>query len=362
MLRRRDKSREAVKRKPDIGKNKTVHLEILRIIAIFGVFFCHTGYDGIHHYTQTDNGLNYWLGIFLVSVAQFCVPLFFMITGALLLRREETPGYVYAHRVLRVTAAAFLAVLFQYVCNCIRDPDMEFEVDTYFRLFFEGGAATPHWFLYAYLSLMFCMPFLQLMAKAVPDSRWFLYVFLTYGLINDFYPILAYYQEWGSTPLTMTLFPQSILCCILGYYVECRSEDIFHKGRNVLLLIGVSALLTAVSMHMNHLSVPEYTLAEYGGLFTWVYALTVYVAVRYLCGRRRMPGFLRKLFCFAGGGVFGTYILGEELLRLFRPVYVYLNDRIYSYIAVFVEIGVCVITGILITNLLKKIPGLGKVL
>lgn len=60
------------------GGQKKVYLEILRVIAIFGVLFCHSGYFGIHHYAEAQNRANYWLGIFLASVAQCCIPLFFI--------------------------------------------------------------------------------------------------------------------------------------------------------------------------------------------------------------------------------------------------------------------------------------------
>lgn len=339
---------------------KTVYLEILRLIAIFGVFFCHTGYDGAHHYMRTDNAVNYWFGIFLFSISQFCVPLFFMITGALLLKREESIGYVYKHRVLKMVAVTSLAVLFQYICNCIRNPNQEFEGKTYFRILFEGGASNQQWFLYAYISLMLCLPFLQRLVKALPDNSWFLVLFLVYEIIADFFPILAYYQKWGSIPVEMAMFPRSIVCCMLGYYLECCSEDAFYKRKNLLIFFGVFILLTIISMHMNHVSIPGNELAEYGGLFAMGYAAFFYVTVRYFCSRWDMPGFLGKIFCFAGGGAFGAYLMEGELQKLFHPIYDYLNTRIQSYPAIFVQILVCVLTGIVIANLLKRIPVVGK--
>lgn len=65
---------------------------------------------------------------------------------------------------------------------------------------------------------------------------------------------------------------------------------------------------------------------------------------------------LEKIVCFAGGGVFGTYLFEGQLRHIFHPIYVILNAKIHSYPATFVWVSACVLTGILISNVLKKIP------
>lgn len=345
------------------GKDKTiVYLEILRIIAIVGVFFNHTAYDGMHHYMLTDNRINYWLGIFLASVAQCCIPVFFMITGALLLRREESIGYVYKHRVLKMVVVTALAVLLQYYWNYRSNPAIGFDAKTYFRLLYEKGASTPQWFLYAYISLLLVLPFLQRLMKALPDAKWFLYLFAVYVIINDCFPILAYHQEWGNTILELPMFPQAVMCSMVGYFLECRSGDVFYKKRNILIFLSISLLLTIWSMRINHMSAQEGGMVKYGFLFVTVYGAVIFVTVRYLCRRWRMPRVLERLLCFAGGGVFGTYLIERQLQEYFQYIYVFLNTRIQSYPAIFVKIGVCVAAGILITNLIKCIPFMRKLL
>lgn len=344
------------------GGQKKVYLEILRVIAIFGVLFCHSGSFGIHHYAEAQNRANYWLGIFFASVAQYCIPLFFMITGALLLKKEESVGFVFRHRVLKMEIVTCLAVLLQYYWNYKENPLIGFDRKTYFRILFEGGAVTPQWFLYAYLSFLFVLPFLQRFVRVLTDQSLFLYLFLGYEVINDLFRVLAYYQEWGTSLLGFPMFPDIIVYSIMGYYLESASGDTFYEKKNILIMAAISILLTAEAMHLNHLSFLEGELVEFGDLFVMAYAMVIFVVVRRICSCRRIPAILEKILCFAGGGVFGTYLIESRLMELSHPLYLALNTKIYSYPAIFVQITICIIIGILIANLCKRIPVIGKLL
>ena len=69
---------------------KRISLEIIRIIAICMVIFNHTGENGFEMF-RTAYGTPLWyLVILLDIVSKAGVPLFFMISGVLLLDKEET--------------------------------------------------------------------------------------------------------------------------------------------------------------------------------------------------------------------------------------------------------------------------------
>lgn len=342
-------------------RSKIVYLEILRIIAIFGVIFCHTQNSGVHHYVETTNPVNYWFGIFLASVVEYCVPLFFMVTGAVLLDREESIIYVYRHRVLRMVIVTVLASLGQYLWH-FRDYWQEIGLKKFLRLLYEGSVSGNFWFLYAYLSLLMVLPFLQRLVKAISDDRWFLYLFVGWLLLNDLLTILENYLGWNHTSLELPILNGYVLTSIMGYYVEHRSGEIFLKKKNILILLGISVLLTLSSMFVNYsqISGPQYITM--GHLFSSVYALIIFVTVRYMCYNRKMPKKLESILCFAGAGAFGTYLIEPQLRTWFYPVYETLAPRIHAYPAAFVWVTVCVLVGILLANLFKLIPVVGKLI
>ena len=344
----------------DVHKQKKVYLEVLRVLAIFGVVFCHTGQYGVHHYLETDSSVNYWLGIALVSVSQFCVPLFLTISGALLLNREESIRYVYRHRVLKIVMATLFAVLIQYVWNYYHDPKMGLDLKTFFRLAFEGSASATHWFLYSYISFLLILPFIQRLVKTIPNKFWFLYLFVAWEVINGIFPIIQYSQKWQETRLDLSL-GAFIIYSMLGYFLEYCCDDVFYKKKYILIVLAGTLLLILVNMYLNHVFLPDTTYAAFNGSYAMVYAFSVYVTVKFICHRWTMPSVLGKIFCFAGAGVFGTYLMEGILRQIFFPIYLKLNTVIFSYPAVFLWVAACAVTGILITNLLKRIPVIGKI-
>lgn len=80
-------------------KQKKVYFEFIRIIACSLVLFNHT--TGYHLYSMTS-GVKQYIYMCLAMVTKINVPLFFMISGAVLLDREESIVTVFKRRVFRI--------------------------------------------------------------------------------------------------------------------------------------------------------------------------------------------------------------------------------------------------------------------
>ena len=72
------------------AKAYKIHFEVLRLLAIFLVVFNHTKEKGFDLYRYTDSAVIYYAGYSLSILCKVAVPLFFMISGALLIGREES--------------------------------------------------------------------------------------------------------------------------------------------------------------------------------------------------------------------------------------------------------------------------------
>ena len=95
-------------------RSRLVHLELIRIIAIILVVFNHTGTMGFLLYSVTDNPVTYPLYLFLSILSKIGVPLFFMVSGALLIARDESTRTLYCRRVVRIVFVILAFSLVQY--------------------------------------------------------------------------------------------------------------------------------------------------------------------------------------------------------------------------------------------------------
>ena len=94
---------------------KKVYLEWLRVLAILLVLFNHL--PGFSLFMTTDREPERALSMFIAMFTRINVPLFFMVSGAVLLGREEDCRAVLGRRALRIAAVTVLysAALYCYL-------------------------------------------------------------------------------------------------------------------------------------------------------------------------------------------------------------------------------------------------------
>lgn len=343
-----------------VKKNKDVYLEFLRMIALFFVLYTHTGEFGMHHYRVAENRMNYWFSMAIASVSQMCVPLFFMISGAVLLKKEESIKEVLRKRVLRMFLVISVFVLVQFYLSYRAKPEIGFAKDDYFRMLYTGGAITQQWFLYAYFSFLLILPFLQKMAKVIPSNSWFLYLFVLQLLINGLGPILEFENGYKAAGVDVPFLLNIIFYPLIGYYIQEKSKDLFYKGKVLLgaiLVAGLAAVWNAVLNHSSYLETGNLKFLE---IFVPIYAFTLFIIVRAAFHKWKLPNVVNKVICFGGAGVFGAYLFEPQLREGFEWIYFGLHSKIYSYPALVVWLLASMCVGIIIFGIVKKIPVLGK--
>ena len=90
---------------------KKIYIEVLRIIAALFVIFNHTGSMGFELYSSyTICSPKYWIMLFLSILCKVAVPLFLMISGALLLNKDLNVKEIWKYRISRIFIA-LLAIL-----------------------------------------------------------------------------------------------------------------------------------------------------------------------------------------------------------------------------------------------------------
>lgn len=170
---------------------KKIHLEVLRILAIFLVIFNHV--PGYFLYQQNE-GYKCYIYMFITMFTRINVPLFFMISGALLLAKTENFSTVIKHRVIKFGPILLIFTLLFTAFRYLIEPNYSIEaMDLTYRIF-KGKVVHlySYWYLYAYLGLLFMLPFLQRIAKNLSRQDIFIlmgfhFVFSSLlPMINDF--------------------------------------------------------------------------------------------------------------------------------------------------------------------------------
>ncbi|NOY73242.1 MAG: acyltransferase family protein, partial [Gammaproteobacteria bacterium] len=140
-----------------------VWLDNSRILAVYAVVVLHVSADVV---LGNDVGTEYWwFGNVYDSIVRWCVPVFVMISGALLLdpNKQENLLTFYTKRCSRIFVPILCWSIFFLAWFCLKSVVKDNEV-TSIELLKRLLSGKPHyhmWFLYMILSLYLFTPFFR---------------------------------------------------------------------------------------------------------------------------------------------------------------------------------------------------------
>lgn len=354
---------------------RRLDLELMRVIACFFVIFNHTGENGFFRFSLCDSGsLRFWVYLAVSIFCKFSVPLFFMVSGALLLEREESLGRLWRHRIGKI-ALVLLAWSFFYYLDEVWLGWREFRLGDFAGQFLWGNWNLSFWYLYAYLAMLMTLPLLRKFAGSL-TNREFVYLFSLAFVFSSLLPVLQYllWQENHSFNSDFQLgwvCAQIFVCPLLGYFMRKRIPD-FWSGRRLALLwaanlggILVTAGLTVWKASLTGMLDENHSQSFYN-LFSVLNAASVFAACTYLAGRGaalRRP-LLRRLCALLQS--MGSCTLGIYLLHLFFHQRLPFMGRLWDVfrvrlglgdmISAFLYCGVIFLMGYGVTLVLKRVP------
>ncbi len=357
---------------------KKIYIEALRVLATLFVLLNHVPANVL--YQQHEGAARYAL-LAMMFLSRTCIPIFYMIAGSLLLDRDEPLGVLMKKRILRFVAVLFFAELGIYLANAavsvLHHTPVQLSPGYFLSCFIAGklpGAET-YWYLYAYLSLLFMLPFLRPIRKIL--GKWeFLLLMIPHLVICGILPVynraasafgLMHLEFSADLDLPLAISRPAV-CAVCGYFItkKIKAEDI--KPRHILLLFAASAagIAAGVWATLNYAEAHGEYLTSYYHCFDYLITIFLFILFRYL-SEVRFPklsaGRFAKVLCFFGPLCFGVYLLDPFLKMALYPAYTrlggeYTGTLLFSLGWVFLSFFTCS----LLTWVLKKIPGVKKLL
>lgn len=354
-------------------KNRKTHLDLLRILAAFLVIYNHTA--GYHYYlNHMNDSCKLMACIALSAFTKINVPLFFMISGALLLNKEESYSVLFSKRILR-----FCLVLVGGSSLAYGSTYFLYGHDLNLRWFIHGmfacKHAEPYWFLYAYLSFLLALPLLRKIVKhLVRQDIWMLIICRV--VLSDFMDIYSYVSAYlGYEPVSIyggfaSYFSMVdvLFYPVVGYYLEHQADPGMFRKKEIALLLGTMVCGITISTALTYHQGIYWTgfTQNFVSLFSSINAICVYLLVKILfCRTKSEKGHLciQKLAGKFSGLTLGIYLMDPIFKnvfaeRFFAPAGQSLYLVPVSFVYCLVSMAVCGT----VTWGLKKVPGIKHIL
>lgn len=350
-----------------------LHLEVMRIFAIFWVIFNHTGRYGFFLFSDVDpEKPKFWIYLFFSVFCKFAVPLFLAISGALMLNKPNEPlREVWSKRIFRISVILVVYSAAYYIYNCTitnKAPDpFKFIVDLY-----SSGVQGHLWYLYLYIAYLAVLPFLRAMVNGL-KNKYFIYMFFIALVLNGIIPSLEYLVLKNSVTMNSSLkivwlADSAVLYPCLGYFMQHRmKKESIKKALPWLWLFSVIGIFLSgyVTYYKGMITgiMEEQASQEFFDDFAVLTCAAVFLTIRLLFEDRNGSGISRKLILSMGSCTFGIYLIHMWVrdIALIDNVYYCLNriglDRI---ICILLVCALILMISYLITLAVSGIPYMKK--
>lgn len=357
-----------------MGNRNLIHIECMRIIAAFLVIFNHTRGKGFFLFAEYERGsFLYWLYMFPSIFCKVAVPLFFMISGALLLRRDISLKELWVKKILRLIVALIIFSAVTYVgLGWYKDTTVS--ILEFVEKLYTCEVSVVFWYLYAYIAFMISFPFLRAMVKGLSEHQYWYMMFIAI-IVVGIVPSLEYLLFHGTWTIYGLIKPSWILTNIVfwplvGFYIENVYDIQKCSGKKIgigifvsIIGIGISCYLTYY-MHLQTGVCAEGVSQTFYDCFMVLPCVTVYLGMRYIFASCCLLKSVKRIILSISGCTFGIYLLHvvvkqylAGLWSVFRKDW-QLNKMLAASLFCLVVFLVCYV----LTWVLKKIPGLKKIL
>ena len=341
---------------------RKTYLDVLRVLANFLVIFNHTA--GYTLYQYADSMPKSFVFITLSLFTKINIPLFFMITGALLLGKDEEIQVVFQKRILRFAILLISANTLMYF---IRTPLLQFDFTRWLDACLNCSIEGSYWYLYAHMAFLIMLPYIR---KIIANfsKKDFQYFMIVHFIIATCIPILDYViflANGKHVQLFHELQPPLMLSHyffypIIGYYIDTYVDLRNLKLRKQFALLVICIIGCIVTAYMTYgQGVRTGYTEDYFQMFNYFLAIAVFLlAKRFITNQT----FISKITYVVAPLTLGIYILDPILKIYLPPIEQFLNPNLPTVLVAFIWCMVSMVVGGTITFLLRLLPGVKRVL
>ncbi len=350
------------------------HIDILRIILMYGIVLLHT--ISAMWGEVTINSRNFEIMMIYETVTRCGVPVFFMISGALMLDKNKQIKLkkLYLHNILHLVIVyfiwSFILALFDAVRTgqpIVSENLIKSLVDGYWHL----------WFLPPLIGIYIVIPVFRAITMKEKTTRYFTTIAFIFAVVFPFINQMSLYihndalKKSVANLNTMSgKFDMKVVCnyglyFILGYYLE-GVQSVFLWKRKILYTLGAISMALACALNIissEQVGSVSEPFAGHYNLLIYMSCIAVFVFVKScqvkLAYRIERDSTLKTIIKEISDNCLGIYVLHI----LVRNILVSKGVHALSFNPFFAAPLVALLIfsiACVITMLIRRIPIIGK--
>jgi len=327
----------------------------LRVVATISVILLHVASTVLYKYNQVPN-TDWWVGNIYDSFVRFSVPMFLMITGALLLGKQTSYPDFLKKKVIRILLPFAFWTGIYIVYNFIEPPQFngKLESQTNFEWILQqvkDGSSYHLWYIYMLMGLYLTIPLLSKLVSRIKKLH--LQLFLIAWII--FLGLSTSYTSESNFEWNLWYGLGYVGYVVLGFYLS-----IINTRYKIISLFAVFTFL--IGLFITAYGTFYYT--DQDGAFYKLYysylapnisimSLSIFILLKN--ANINLKGFLKNIRNLIDKHSYGIY-LSHILILNYLIMYKIDWDLFHPMIGIPLTTGVTLTLSVLLVYLLSKIP------
>ena len=302
-----------------IDCRRDISYEIMRTVACIAVIAIHV-FAGYFQMFGRIN-LSSWIYSDLIdSLSRFSVPLFVMITGALLLKKnigikDALHRFIHIFFILIAWSAAYLVIVNIFING------QHYTILSVINQFTGNQIYYHLWYLYMLLGLYLVMPILSyfLVPYRKNVMKYYIYLFAIYTLLSEVLSVLQLLNIHFSFYYTIPMMDWQLGVLIFGYFLSQKVKVEKKEFWVSISVLAVCQILTILLTYFQCAKLQAYneTFYGYNSFTVFIPAAAIFIIIRYLSQKIKYDSWYVKIFRFIGAISLEIYLIHPMILAAY---------------------------------------------
>lgn len=334
-------------------------LDFLRVIACILVIVIHVANIYCRAYASIDD-INYIGAVIFNAIARISVPIFFMISGALLIKNSEFDMKKYFKRIWRLLFALIIWNIFYYLFNFYYLGTSSNLFDTFIESFFVP-TKRHLWFIYAIIGIYIALPFVQKMCHNLSEKEENLFMGLYLFFVGFVYVFRKEFNQTIDNPIPIIQATYYLGYFVIGHILYKRVSDnkIDKKWNKYLILLPI-VCLTITILYTLKLSGESHSFDNTYLAYRSIFYILSSVSIFLLFVMYKEKFKYSKLIASISNLSFGIYLIHPVFQNIITENIAITQQLTYIYIPVYTLI--IFLCAYFSAWIISKIPYLNKIL
>ncbi len=299
------------------------YFDILRTISMFGVLFMHLSSARL----AKPGDIGWGLLVVFDSFFFIAVPIFFMISGALILQSDATkqPHYLLLHRLPRLLIPLAIWSIatntIPFLADWVHGRGLDLQAYlTALVSIVAHEAAPPYWFLYYLIPIYLLSPALKAAADGLSETAW-KYLGILALLVCIYKTLWTIFPSLQSLRIEiferLFLFSGCLCYFFFGFYLHRSKYHVSNRILTAIVLVDTVFISAATWLRSTGGSLDQ-SFQNYNLLFTLILAVSVFLLAKQ--NAHRFSPRIKRIFAWLATYSFGVYLSHVPVILLLPSI------------------------------------------